>query len=93
MTPVQPRNNGGSLLDSNGHVFGGVVSKLNAVKFAELTGDTPQNVNFAVWLFTLQGFLKANAVDHKTAASTKNLSTANVVEIGKRIIVLVECYK
>jgi len=91
--PVQPGNSGGPLLDSSGNVVGVVVSKLDAVKFAQLTGDIPQNVNFAVSLFTLQGFLEANAVDYQTAPSTKNLSTADVAEIGRRFTVLVECYK
>ena len=91
--PVQPGNSGGPLLDSSGNVVGVVVSKLDAVKFAQLTGDIPQNVNFAVSLFTLQGFLEANAVDYRTAPSTKNLSTADVAEVGKVFTVLVECYK
>jgi len=91
--PVQPGNSGGPLLDSSGNVVGVVVSKLDAVKFAQLTGDIPQNVNFAVSLFTLQGFLEANAVDYQTAPSTKNFSTADVAEIGRRFTVLVECYK
>lgn len=91
--PVQPGNSGGPLLDSSGNIVGVVVSKLDAVKFAQLTGDIPQNVNFAVSLFTLQGFLEANAVDYRTAQSTKNLSTADGAEIGKLFTVLVECYK
>ena len=91
--PVQPGNSGGPLLDSSGNVAGVVVSKLDAMKFAQLTGDIPQNVNFAISLFTLQGFLEANAVDYQTAPSAKPLSTADVAEIGKRFTVLVECYK
>ena len=91
--PVQPGNSGGPLLDSSGNVAGVVVSKLDAMKFARLTGDIPQNVNFAVLLFTLKAFLEANAVDYQTAPSAKPLSTADVAEIGKRFTVLVECYK
>lgn len=91
--PVQPGNSGGPLLDASGHVVGVVVSKLNALKVAKATGDIPQNVNFAVSLFTLQGFLEANGVNYATAPSNKNMATADVAEIGKRFTVLLECYK
>ncbi len=46
--PVQAGNSGGPLIDSRGEVIGVVVSKLNALKVAQVTGDIPQNVNFAV---------------------------------------------
>jgi S1-C subfamily serine protease len=46
--PVQPGNSGGPLLDLGGHVVGVIVSKLNAARVAQRTGDIPQNVNFAV---------------------------------------------
>ncbi len=91
--PVQPGNSGGPLLDASGHVVGVVVSKLNALKVARATGDIPQNVNFAVSLFTLQGFLEANGVNYATAPSNKNMATADVAEIGKRFTVLLECFK
>ena len=91
--PVQPGNSGGPLVDSSGNVVGVVVSKLNAVKMAQLTGDIPQNVNFAVSPLTLQGFLDANGVEYQTSPSNKNLSTADVADIAKRFTVLVECWK
>jgi S1-C subfamily serine protease len=46
--PVQPGNSGGPLLDLAGNVVGVIVSKLNAARVAQRTGDIPQNVNFAV---------------------------------------------
>ncbi len=45
--PVQPGNSGGPLLDESGNLVGVVVSKLG-MKAAKLTGDIPQNVNYAV---------------------------------------------
>jgi S1-C subfamily serine protease len=45
--PVQTGNSGGPLLDENGNVVGVVVSKLG-IKAVKLTGDIPQNVNYAV---------------------------------------------
>lgn len=45
--PVQPGNSGGPLLDENGNLIGVVVAKLG-LKAAQVTGDVPQNVNYAV---------------------------------------------
>ena len=45
--PVQPGNSGGPLLDENGNLIGVVQAKLG-LKAAEVTGDMPQNVNYAV---------------------------------------------
>jgi len=91
--PVQPGNSGGPLVDASGNVVGVVVSKLNALKMAEITGDIPQNVNFAVSPLVLQGFLEANSVDYKAEPSTRNLSTADVAEQAKRYTFLVQCWK
>ncbi len=45
--PVQMGNSGGPLLDENGNLVGVVVSKLG-LRAAQVTGDLPQNVNYAV---------------------------------------------
>ena len=45
--PVQTGNSGGPLLDESGNLVGVVVSKLG-LKAARVTGDLPQNVNYAV---------------------------------------------
>lgn len=67
---VQPGNSGGPLFDSQGHVIGVVVSKLNAARVAEMTGgDIPQNVNFAVKGSEALAFLRANNVQPAVAAS------------------------
>lgn len=60
--PVQQGNSGGPLLDRQGHVIGVVVSKLNASRIAQRTGDIPQNVNFAVKGTEAIDFLRRNGV-------------------------------
>ena len=46
--PVQPGNSGGPLLDESGHLVGIVTAKLNTAFAIRITGDIPQNVNFAL---------------------------------------------
>ncbi|HLT26977.1 MAG TPA: serine protease [Zeimonas sp.] len=63
--PVQPGNSGGPLLDRRGLVVGVVVAKLNALRVAQMTGDIPQNINFAVKLEPLKALLDANGVRYE----------------------------
>ncbi|MFP5407283.1 MAG: S1C family serine protease, partial [Gammaproteobacteria bacterium] len=59
---LQSGNSGGALLDRRGQVIGVVFAKLNAFRIAQLTGDLPQNVNFAVQLAPLKRLLDAHDV-------------------------------
>ncbi len=91
--PVQPGNSGGPMLDSAGNLVGVVVSKLNAVKMARITGDIPQNVNFAINVNVLRAFLDANSVDYATASSGAAIPTTVIAEKARGFTVLVECWK
>jgi hypothetical protein len=78
-------------LGENGSVVGVVVSKLDAMKIAEVIGDIPQNVNFAVSVGTLQSFLNANSVSYLLDDSNATKSPADIAAEASRYTVLLEC--
>ena len=91
--PVQPGNSGGPLLDPAGHLLGVVVSKLDGLRMASLTGAIPENVNFAIKGEEARSFLRAHGVGVVTAPSGKDLTTDVIAEQGLRYTVRLECWK
>ena len=91
--PVQPGSSGGPLFDASGNVIGIVVTKLNAKVVAEAMGDIPQNVNFALKGSVARAFLDANRIAYTESPSLTSRSHADVGDIGRRVTVLVECWK
>ena len=91
--PVQQGSSGGPLFDASGNVVGVVVTKLNARMVAEETGDMPQNVNFALKSEIARSFLDALAIEYRTASAGLRMSNADVGDIGRRVTVMVECYR
>ena len=79
------------LLDSSGNVIGVVVAKLDAIKLAQVTGDIPQNVNFAIKSDIARAFLEANQVSARLSTSLRPIDSVGVAAIAKSIIVAVEC--
>jgi S1-C subfamily serine protease len=90
--PVQPGNSGGPLLDRNGSVVGIIVSQLNALKVASVTGDIPQNVNFAIKASVAAAFLDAQGVAHAESAPAGALSTPDIAERAKSFAFQVVCF-
>jgi S1-C subfamily serine protease len=92
--PVQSGNSGGPVLDQHGQVIGMVVSKLNALRIAAVTGDVPQNINFAINVDVVRSFLEANGVPLESAASgPAPATTTDIAEQAKQYTVLLECWR
>lgn len=89
--PVQPGNSGGPMLDAAGNLMGVVVSKLDAIKLAKITGDMAQNVNFAIHANVLRTFLDTNNVDYESASSNQPLAPTAIAEKARGFTALVEC--
>ncbi|MGC1484671.1 MAG: trypsin-like peptidase domain-containing protein [Candidatus Acidiferrum sp.] len=89
--PVQPGNSGGPLFDSSGHVIGVVVAKLDALKIAQITGDIPQNVNFAVQWSQVRAFLDEAGVPYQKEISQRASTTSNTAAAASRIAVAIVC--
>ncbi|WP_316979779.1 S1C family serine protease [Shumkonia mesophila] len=89
--PVQAGNSGGPLLDNTGLVVGIIRSKLDALHVAGITGDIPQNVNFAIKTSTVQSFLDANGIVYGLAAPGKAMSVADVGDQARQFTVFIRC--
>ena len=89
--PVQPGNSGGPLADSRGNIIGIVSGKLNAMKIANLTGDIPQNVNFAIKDVVAKSFLRAHGIPYLEDKKATTLPTADVGDILKNYVVHLRC--
>ena len=91
--PVQQGNSGGPLLDGAGNVIGVVVSKLDAVRAAKLTGDIPQNVNFAIKGALVRGFLDIHGVAYRRRASNAKHAPERLAELARGFTVAVHCWE
>jgi S1-C subfamily serine protease len=91
---VQPGNSGGPVLDEAGRLIGVVVAKLNALVVARLTGDIPQNVNFALKVATLASFLDAHGIGYTPAdAAARELVVTQRAEHAEASSVQLACWK
>jgi S1-C subfamily serine protease len=89
---VQPGNSGGPLLDMQGHIVGVVVSKLNAQRMAQRTGDIAQNVNFAVRSeAALQFLTRAQVTPRSLPSQGAERSAADVGDMAHRSTMFIRC--
>lgn len=89
--PVQPGNSGGPVIDRGGNVVGVVVSKLDVMELAYLTGDIAQNVNFAIRGSMAKIFLEANGIPFETQASTEDIRPEQAAQVLQAATRLIQC--
>jgi S1-C subfamily serine protease len=88
---VQPGNSGGPLLDNAGLVVGVVSGKLNALSMARVTGNIPENINFAIKTGALRDFLDNSAVPYQTAESRNDSKTAEIARDARTYTLFLSC--
>lgn len=93
--PVQPGNSGGPVLDKRSNVVGVVVGKADALRVAKVTGDIPQNVNFAISDKTAKSFLDGNKIEYQTSGGflTFTKDSVSIADMAKSASVKIECWK
>ena len=79
------------MIDQGGVIVGVVVAKLDAIRVAELSGDIPQNVNFAIRGTVATAFLDAAGIDYRTSATTGRLTPPEIGERARRSVFALEC--
>ena len=88
---IQPGNSGGPLLASSGDVVGVVAAKLNAFKVARVTGNIPENINFALKTGALRDFLDNSVVPYQTSDAKAELKTADIARNARAFTFLISC--
>ena len=85
--PIQGGNSGGPLITENGGVVGVVVATANVAKFLKMTGNLPQNVNYAIKSKVLLDFLKSQSLQNlavsKGKVSYETVDASTVLVIAK----------
>lgn len=90
--PIQPGSSGGPLLDRAGRVIGLVVAKLDGVLVAQMTGDIPQNVNFAISQEVVRNFLDLAGVRPVLTPDRAPLPTTALARQAQAFTVRVDCF-
>lgn len=89
--PVQPGNSGGPVIDRSGNLIGVVVSKLDVMEVANITGDIAQNVNFAIRGSVAKIFLQANGIKYDEMPVGESLYPEQVATVLQSATRLIQC--
>ena len=70
-----------------------VSEKLNALKFAKVTGEIPENINFAIKTGAVRDFLDNGVVSYQTAnlVLKAELKTAEIAGAARAYTMLISC--
>lgn len=79
------------MLDGDGAVVGVVSSKLNALRVHEMTGDVPQNVNFAIKGMLARGFLEAAGIEYQSRLSGSARAATEIAAEARDFVLKIEC--
>ncbi len=92
--PIQSGNSGGALVDNRGNVVGIIVSKLSEEVTYKLTGNLPENVNYAVKSSFVLSMLEASPGINSQMKQPykKKTDSSNIVEQTKKAVVLILAY-
>ena len=89
--PVQAGNSGGPLIDKRGAIVGVVVSKLNALYFAEKYRDIPQNMNYAIRAELARNFLQNNGIRLTIGKTDEELAPTVISQQAQSYTISIEC--
>ena len=89
--PLQVGNSGGPLLDRQGQLVGMTVAKLNALQMARVTGDMPQNVNFAIKHSVIKRFLETHRLQYQQTNNRGKLDISAIADEARTYTVALEC--
>ena len=89
--PVQPGNSGGPVVDKSGFLIGVATGKLDSVAVAGITGDIPQNVNFALSGSIVVNLLDIHKIRYYSSSKSGRLSKPEIAEKVGPAVVIVLC--
>jgi S1-C subfamily serine protease len=87
--PIQQGNSGGPLLNDRGQICGLVMSKLNAIKLADATGDIPENIGFALNAQMIKIFLDAYGVNYDESDSEVVIPDPDIANKFRSAVLLI----
>lgn len=90
--PLQSGNSGGPLFDEYGNLVGIVAAKLDSLATLAMTGDLPQNVNYAIKADYLIPLLKTIEVLEVGNEKTKDVNMLDLIEQLRKSVVMLKVY-